>query len=427
MSFAHATCRYARSAILSLFTAFAPLWALNEGMATHFLGVGFPYGACGVSDEIAATEGALDTLTGQGNPFDYVALNVYDTPGNYDSPGTLGKRPLTGSDTLKMGTYRNGLNCGRWIKLSLGDTCDGQNDGAMNQPFCRGGTGWHPNAYTGAGIYAVVFDQCTDGNAWCRDSKYHLDLHTSILGRLRKDGQLLPPLATLVLDANGKPKADPNNPWAREYVVTGFGNPKVQWEFVKAPNYHGEPRFYFSLASKLYYMRLMVTHLPNGLHGVEQKVGGVWKKATMEGDMGQLWLLPDPSTAHVELRLIDADDQLAMGGRVWTMDYPTACGTECTKPGTPADNVVGSGGDVTGVSNSVTPPLGQGIVRVGSRLAFPGIAGDREGTWISAAGGRLPLSIRQGLSSVPSSISGVWIATWRDAQGAPRTAKMLFP
>ncbi|MEK7392745.1 MAG: hypothetical protein AAB214_09280 [Fibrobacterota bacterium] len=423
----HTPGKHARTAFLSLLVAFAPLWALNEGMATHFLGVGFPYGACGVSDEIAATEGAMDTLSGQGNPFDYVALNVYDTPGNYDSPGTLGKRPLTGSDTLKMGTYRNGLNCGRWIKLSLGDTCDGQNDGAMNQPFCRGGTGWHPNAYTGSGVYAIVFDQCTDGNAWCRDSKYHLDLHTSILGHLRKDGQILPPLASLVLDANGKPKADPNNPWAREYVVTGFGNPKVQWEFVKAPNYQGEPRFYFSLASKPYYMRLMVTHLPNGIHGVEQKVGGVWKKATMEGDMGQLWLLPDPGNTHFELRLIDADDQLAMGGRVWSMDYPAACGTECTKPGTPADNVVGTGGDVTGLTNFDAMSSGKGIVRIGSRLVFPGVVGDREGSWISARGERRPLPIRQGMSSLPIGVSGVWIATWRDAANATRAEKLFLP
>jgi hypothetical protein len=325
--------------------------ASNEGMATHFLGVGFPYGACGVSDEVAATEGAIDTLTGQGNPFDYVALNVYNTPGDYASA----THPLTGPDTVKMGTYRNGLNCGRWIKLSLGDTCDGANDGAINQPFCRGGTGWHPNAYTGAGIYAVVFDQCTDGNAWCRDSKYHLDLHTPILGKLRKDGILMPPLATAVLDANGKPVADANNPWAIDYQVKGFTNPKVVWDFVPAPNYQGEPRFYFSQGSKLYYMRLMVTHLPNGLHGLEQLVGGKWQKASMEGDAGQLWILPDASSSKVTIRLTDAQDQLVMDGRTWTLEYPTSCGTECTKPATSPASIKGEGGGVSIARTTMRP------------------------------------------------------------------------
>lgn len=118
-----------------------------EGVSTHFNGVGPPYGACGVPDEVAYAEGAIDSLSGQGNPFDYVALNVFDTPGNYASPGMMGKRPLRGADTLKMGTYRNGLNCGRWLKMTFGMECDGTNDGAQDQPFCRGGkTSWVPGA-----------------------------------------------------------------------------------------------------------------------------------------------------------------------------------------------------------------------------------------------------------------------------------------
>jgi hypothetical protein len=317
--------------------------ALNEGMATYFLGVGYPYGACGVPDEVAAYEGGLDTLSGQGNPFDYVALNVYNTPRDYTPPGP---RPLTGADTAKLGTYDNGRNCGRWLRLTLGDTCDGINDGAMNQEFCRGGTGWHPNRYTGSQAYAVVFDQCTDGNAWCRDSKWHLDLHVTLLSRLRKNGELLPPLAVPVLGPDGKPKADPNNPWAIEYRVSGFENPKVSWEYVTAPNYQGEPRFWFSLDSKTWYMRLIVTHLPDGIHGLEQLVDGTWKPARMEGDAGQMWILPDPSVKSFTVRIRDAHDSLVMGGRTWSFDYPAACGNSCTKPATLADNLRGQGGVV---------------------------------------------------------------------------------
>lgn len=401
--------------------ASAPLLAMNEGMATHFLGVGYPYGACGVSDEVAATEGAMDTLTGQGNPFDYVALNVFDTPKRYDMPAS---RPMTGSDTVFIGAYDNGRNCGRWIRFELGDTCDGANDGAAGKEFCRGGTGWHPNAYTGSGGYAIVFDQCTDGNAWCRDSKWHLDLHTPILGRLRKDGQLLPPMAWPVLDASGKPQADANNPWSIFYQVSGFLNPKISWEFVPAPNYQGEPRFYFSVDSKSWYYRVIVTHLENGIHGVEQLVGTEWKPARMEGDMGQLWILPDPSTKTVTLRITDAHDKPVMAGRTWTMDFPTTCGTVCTKPATPAENVVGKGGEVA--SASARPAAGK-LVRIGNRLLFPGQGSDRQATWISPNGTRVPMAIHQGMADIPRLARGAWTLTWKAPDGSAHRSHLIVP
>jgi len=401
------------SLVLILSFVACPASALREGMATHFLGVGFPYGACGVPDEVAAFEASVDTLTGQGNPFDYVALNVYNTPGVYTSPGP---RPLVGADTAKLGTYDNGRNCGRWLKLVLGDTCDGINDGAAGQAFCRGGAGWFPNAYTGGTITAVVFDQCTDGNAWCRDSKDHLDLHTPILGRLRKDGALLPPMAVPVLNPDGSPKADPNNPWAREFVVKGFENPKVSWDFVPAPNYQGEPRFWFSLDAKIWYMRLIVTHLPNGIHGVEQLVGGTWKKAVMEGDAGQLWILPDPSVTTFTLRLIDADDQLAMGGRTWTMDYPAACGKSCSKPATAADHVVGEGGGVAVARRTASHALD---VRFDSRgVLHLGTSADGFVALVRPDGrrtARIPVS--NGTATPGPLAPGLWIARWELADG----------
>lgn len=401
--------------LIAILLPFFAVQAANEGMATYFLGVGFPYGACGVPEEVAGLEAGLDTLSGQGNPIDYVALNVYDTPRDYTPPGP---RPLAGADTSRLGEYDNGRNCGRWLRLTIGDTCDGANDGAMNQDFCRGGTGWHPNRYTGSQAYAVVFDQCTDGNAWCRDSRGHLDLHVTLLGRLRKDGQLLPPLAAPVLDANGKPKADPNNPWAIEYRVSGFENPKVSWEYVEAPNYQGEPRFWFSMDSKIWYMRLIVTHLPNGIHGLEQLVDGAWKPARMDGDAGQMWLLPDPSVTNVTVRLTDAHDQPVMGGRTWTFDYPTACGTSCPKPATLADNLRGQGG-IVGAS------LRGAQDRMHVRLDSPGLlkfGTDLDGfvTLIRPDGkssARLP--IIAGTAPAGRLAPGLWIAHWTlgDASG----------
>lgn len=382
--------------------------AVREGMATQFLGVGYPYGACGVSDSVAAAEGAMDTLTGQGNPFDYVALNVYDTPGTYSMPAP---HPMTGADTAFMGAYENGRNCGRWLKLTLGDTCDGSNDGAMNKEFCRGGTGWHPNEYTGSGILAIVFDQCSDGNAWCRDSKWHLDLHTPILARLRKDGVLMPPMAKAVLGPDGKPQADANNPWAVYYQVERFNNPKVAWEFVKAPNYQGEPRFWFSVDSKPYYQRISVTHLPNGIHMLQQLVGTDWKDAKMEGDMGQMWILPDPSVNTFTVRILDAGDSLVLGGRTWTFDFPSACGAVCTRPATAAANVTGKGGVVATLRESTRHALQPRVV-AGDLLSFPG---GLDG-WVELtkpSGRSFPRqSVRGGKARLPLPGAGVWVARW---------------
>lgn len=400
----------------------APLCA-EEGMATYFLGIGFPYGGCGVPEEVAGYEAGLDTLTGQGNPIDYVALNVYDTPQDYTPPG---RRPLVGADTARLGLYDNGRNCGRWLRFQLGDTCDGANDGAMNQPFCRGGTGWHPNAYTGSGLVAIVFDQCTDGNAWCRDSRGHLDLHASILGRLRRGDSLLPPLAIPVLDASGQPKADPNNPWAIEYQVHGFQNPKVQWEFVPAPNYQGEPRFWFSQGSKPYYIRLIVTHLPNGIHGLEQRVGEVWKPATMDGDAGQMWLLPDPSATTYTVRLTDALDQPVLGGRTWTFDFPAACGSACDHPATLAEHLRAEGG-VVGVSDIVRPSPVPLLRILGRSTLHFGLPLEGRVSLLRADGTVVPdLAVRNGSAPLPELSRGIWIARW-DLLGSRGTARVFVP
>ncbi|MEN9353210.1 MAG: hypothetical protein RL318_535 [Fibrobacterota bacterium] len=381
-----------------------------EGMATHFNGVGYPYGACGVPDEIAWNEAGLDTATGQGNPFHYVALNVFDTPGNYASPGSMGKRPLTGTDTLKMGTYRNGLNCGRWMRITFGQECDGQNDGAQNQPFCRGGTGWFTDGHTGGSVHAVVFDQCSDGNAWCRDSKHHLDLHTPLLNRLRKDGQLLPPLAS----PTGK--VDPNNPYAAEYHVSGFNNRKVAWEFMPAPGYRGEPRFYFSEASKNHYMRVIVTHLPNGIHKLQQWDGTIWKDARMEGDAGQMWILPNSGQTTFKVRIIDVDDVPAMGGRVWTFEFPGSCGGVCSKPATLADKITGTGGTpATAIGTSQGTSCASAYRLDNNHLLHLGNA-DGSG-WIeliSPSGRSLVRSaIRHGKADLSKVGRGVWIALWK--------------
>jgi hypothetical protein len=212
----------------------------------------------------------------------------------------------------------------------------------------------------------VVFDQCTDGNAWCRDSKYHLDLHTVDLAHFRLDGTTVA-LAT----PNG---SGPLTASTSFQVSDRFGNREVLWDFEPAPNYQGEPRFYFSKDSKPYYMRLVVTHLPNGIHGLEQWTQGQWEAATMQGDAGQQWVLPDPSVTTFKVRLIDASDQLVMLGRTWTLDFPVSCGASCSATETLADNAVGEGGSLSIRAMEPAEPLA--VHREGSRVVFRG----RDGT-----------------------------------------------
>ena len=137
------------------------------GNATWFSGIGGgSYGGCGVP------QANLDSKY-------YVALNVQNDPGNYS---TMLTRPIVAKNAKEIGMFNNGLNWGRWVKVTISDNCLGTNDGAPNKPFCHGGS-WAADRYNGAALNMVVADSCQDGNAWCRDDPYHLDLVQSSLNQ----------------------------------------------------------------------------------------------------------------------------------------------------------------------------------------------------------------------------------------------------
>ena len=115
----------------------------------------------------------------------FLALNAFNSPENYSSfplPDT------GGPDTVYIGEFGNGSNCGRWAEVTIGAYCTGTNDGAPNEPFCRGtGAAWIDDSYSGAVLDMLVADCCPDANAWCRDSRYHLDLATASLNLFVKN------------------------------------------------------------------------------------------------------------------------------------------------------------------------------------------------------------------------------------------------
>jgi hypothetical protein len=114
------------------------------GNATWFSGLGSPYGGCGLP------QADLDSQN-------FLALNVQNSPGVYSNL----PRPIPAADASEIGMFDNGLNCGRWVQVTIGNYCTGVNDGAPNEPFCRNGS-WVSDQYNGATLDFVPAG-CTDG------------------------------------------------------------------------------------------------------------------------------------------------------------------------------------------------------------------------------------------------------------------------
>lgn len=266
------------------------------GNATWFDALGSPYGGCGMPQSV------LDSQ-------DFVALNVYNTPRDYN----WYPRPLPAGDP-KTGQWDNGRNCGRWMRVTISDYCTGTNDGAPNQPFCRNGS-FVADRYNGATLNMVVADSCGDSNAWCRDDPYHLDLSHASLNRFLQGGV---PVGDM----------DPAH----------WNNRHVSWEFIPAPNYTGDISIGFLQGAQAWWGAVSISHLANGIHGVDYFANGAWQPARMNGDMGQSYVLMPTVQAgrQFQIRVYDVTDTLINGGRVYTFSLPSSCPSQCGVPYTPA-------------------------------------------------------------------------------------------
>jgi hypothetical protein len=284
------------AAVLVSAVALAPGAAAEDetpvtGNATWFTNLGAPFGGCGMPQEQLETQ-------------NFVALNVYDTPGNY----SFYPRPLAGADLAYKGQWDNGHNCGRWVRVSVSDYCTGVNDGAAGQPFCRNGS-WVADKYNGATLDMLVADSCGDPNAWCRDDPYHLDLAKDSLNTFQ---------------LNGAPVGD--------LEPDHWGNRHVSWQFIPAPDYSGDIEIGFLQGAQTWWTAISVSHLANGIHGVEYFSGGTWNSATMDSDMGQAFIIK-PLTeggTDYQIRVLDVTDTLINDGRVYSFSLPASCGGRCS-------------------------------------------------------------------------------------------------
>ena len=274
------------------------------GNATYFSGLGSPYGGCGLP------QAQLDTQ-------DFLALNVFNTPGNYG----WYPRPVPPSMSNTLGSFDNGLNCGRYVQVTIGDYCTGTNDGAPGEPFCRNGS-WVPDKYSGATLTMVVADSCADANAWCRDDPEHVDLAQNSLNQFLQG-------ATTVGDMY------PNH----------WNNRQVSWQFVPAPGYTGDIKIGFISSAQPYWPAIAISHLPNGIHGVQYYSNGAWQSAAMDSDMGEDYIIGPTTTSpsqgtQYQIRITDASDTPLDGGRTYQFSLPSSCAYGCPSAYTPANYTV---------------------------------------------------------------------------------------
>jgi hypothetical protein len=301
------------------------------GNATWFSGLGGPYGGCGLP------QANLDSQN-------FLALNVQNSPGVY----TNLPRPIPAADASEIGMFDNGLNCGRWVKVTIGNYCTGVNDGAPNEPFCRNGS-WVSDAYNGATLDMVVADSCDDGNAWCKDDPYHVDLGQASLNQFVLNGA---PVGNMY----------PNH----------WNNRQVTWQFESAPNYTGDINIGAIQGAQPYWPAIAVSHLPNGIHGVQFYANGAWVNATMDSDMGDDYIIAPITGAGTagsfyEIRVVDSSGNLVNNGEVYNFSLPASClPNGCSPAYTPVSYTTSTG--------PTAPPPASGSCALTSAVAnsWPG-------------------------------------------------------
>jgi hypothetical protein len=275
-------------ALCGLLVAQAPAGAATvTGNATWFSGLGAPYGGCGLP------QAALDTQN-------FLALNVQNSPGVYSNL----PRPITVPG--EIGMFNNGLNCGRWVQVTIGNYCTGVNDGAPSQAFCRNGS-WISDTYNGATLNFVVADSCDDGNAWCKDDPNHVDLAQASLNQFVLNGA---PVGNMY----------PNH----------WNNRQVSWQFIPAPGYTGDINIGFIQGAQPYWPAIAISHLPNGIHGVQYWSGSAWVSASMDSDMGDDYIIGPSAATSFQIRVIDASGNLVNNGEVYSFSLPSGCANGCS-------------------------------------------------------------------------------------------------
>ena len=286
------------------------------GNTTYFDGLGSPYGGCGMPQANLETQ-------------NFIALNVYNTPGDY----SFYPRPLTGANLSKIGMWNNGHNCGRWVRVNVGDYCTGVNDGAPGQAFCRNGS-WVADAYNGATLDMIVADSCGDANAWCRDDPYHIDLAKDSLNRFARNGA---PVGDLLPEQLQQPAHD---------VAVHPGA-----ELLRRHQDRVHPGRAGVVAGDL-----GVAPAPTASTASSTSTDGAWAAAQMNSDMGQSFMVGGTTSGgdQFQIRVKDVTGAYIFGGREYSFSLPSSCGGKCSAARTVVTYTT-AGGDTSTPTPTPTP------------------------------------------------------------------------
>jgi hypothetical protein len=148
--------------------------------------------------------------------------------------------------------------------------------------------------YNDAELNMIIADSCGDDNAWCRDDPYHIDLAHASLNQFVKNGVEVGDM-------------DPQH----------WGNRRVTWEFIPAPDYSGDIRIGFLQGAQTWWTAIAVSNLENGVHGGWSTSPRGLGRGRDEGDMGSRSSSNplQPAGIDYRIRVRDIEDTLINEGR----------------------------------------------------------------------------------------------------------------
>lgn len=259
----------------------------------------------------------------------YIALNVYSQVMGFDPGAPLAggaKGYLNGTNGTDvaypniryhrnipslypayLGSYNNGLNCGRWVEANFDkEICYDRNTPEGISKFCPTVANL---TYTNQKMIAYEFDSCEDNNGWCRDDAAHIDVSFNAL-------------------------IPPNNYY-------------LQWKFIKNP-YYTDPKAaswykdfwlaWFATPSR-YWSYVTILNAENGVSNMQFNVGSInnplWINShVLSGDNdvtwqsgsnnGQLWQI-EPVNSITDL--VPPENPLYQMRMFDVLGYPASHGT----------------------------------------------------------------------------------------------------
>jgi Cellulose binding domain len=153
-----------------------------------------------------------------------------------------------------------------------------------------------------------------------------------------------------------------------------WNNRQVSWQFIPAPGYTGNLSIGFIQSAQPYWPAVAISHLPNGIHGVQYYANGSWVAATMDSDQGDDYIIgPTSGTGtdgtSYEIQVTDASGNLVNNGEVYSFSLPSGCTDGCSTAYTPVSYTTSTGPTPTPTpSPSPSPSPGAGSCSLSSSV-----------------------------------------------------------